>query len=202
MRLLAGFARPDCLRQSRPPESERLPTEKNMSAPTIRQFQADEWQLYRELRLRALAESPDAFGSTFSRENEFPQQWWHDRLAAGVASATDLPLLGDVDGIAAGLAWGRIEPQQPKTAHLYQVWVAPEARGCGAGRMLVAAVIAWAREQSVAALELCVTCGERPARRLYDRAGFLPVGKPIPIRPGAELLEQPMRLELGNGRSQ
>lgn len=172
-----------------------------MSVATIRQFAAHEWTLYRALRLQALADSPEAFGSTFARENQMPQQWWMDRLAVGAASANDLPLLAEVDEIPAGLAWGRIDPQQPETAHLYQVWVAPDARGRGLGGMLVAAVIDWAQNQPVTTLELSVTCGDTPARRLYDQAGFRPVGKPVPIRPGAELLEQRMQLGFGTGQS-
>jgi len=32
----------------------------------VREFLPDEWQTYRALRLRSLAESPDAFGSTLA----------------------------------------------------------------------------------------------------------------------------------------
>ena len=169
-----------------------------MSTATTREFLTNEWQTYRELRLRALADSPEAFGSTLAGEQVYPESWWVDRLSAGVASVTDLPLVAEVDGEPAGLSWGRIEPEQPDTAHVYQVWVAPEARGRGAGRMLLESVLAWARGQRVGAVELSVTCGDTPARRLYERAGFVPFGEPEPVRPGAELLQQWMRLELGN----
>lgn len=170
-----------------------------MPTPHIREFLTNEWPLYRALRLRALADSPEAFGSTLAGEQVCSESWWVDRLSAGVASVTDLPLLAEVDGEPAGLSWGRIEPEQPETAHVYQVWVAPEARGRGAGRLLLESVLVWAKGQGVGAVELNVTCGDRPARRLYDRAGFVPFGAPEPIRPGSELLEQPMRLELDNG---
>lgn len=76
------------------------------------------------------------------------------------------------------------------------MWVAPGHRGLGAGRMLLEAVIAWAKAQNASYLDLGVTCGDRPARRLYERAGFKPKGKPQPLRPGSTLLVQPMRLAL------
>jgi len=167
-----------------------------MPTAHIREFLSNEWQTYREIRLRALADSPDAFGSTLAGEQAHPEAWWVERLASGVTSATDLPLFAEILGQPCGLAWGRIEPDSPGVACLYQVWVAPETRGMGAGRRLLDAVISWAEGLSVGAVELSVTCGDTSARRLYDRAGFVRFGVPEPVRPGVELLEQPMRLEL------
>ena len=121
---------------------------------------------------------------------------WSARLSSGTASATDLPLVAELNGEPVGLAWGRIEPGESHTAHLYQLWVAPGARGVGVGRLLLDAVIAWARSSDVRYLALDVTCGDTPATRLYARAGFRPVGGPNPLRPGSPLLEQPMSLDL------
>ncbi|HEX2226319.1 MAG TPA: GNAT family N-acetyltransferase, partial [Candidatus Binatia bacterium] len=86
------------------------------------------------------------------------------------------------------------ESSNPDVANLYQMWVAPEHRGLGAGRRLLEAVIAWASAAKVCYLALAVTCGDSPAMRLYTRAGFKPAGEPEPLRPGSELLAQPMRL--------
>jgi len=94
------------------------------------------------------------------------------------------------------LAWGRIETSDPDVAALYQMWVAPSHRGLGAGQMLVEAVIGWAKARNAAYLDLGVTWRDSPARRLYERAGFKPMGEPQPLRPGSQLLGQPMRLVL------
>jgi len=166
------------------------------SGLSIRRFSSAEWRAYRELRLAALTDSPDAFGSTLEREGASSDDQWAARLASGVASATDLPLVAEVDGRPVGLAWGRIEAAAPDTADLFQMWVSPAHRGIGAGRLLVDAVIRWARSQRATQLVLGVTCGDTPAVRLYARAGFVPDGDPGPIRPGASVLAQPMRLVL------
>jgi GNAT superfamily N-acetyltransferase len=163
---------------------------------SVRPFAADEWSAYKALRLSALAESPDAFGSTFAAESGRPEGEWASRLEAGVASGWDLPLVAEQDGRPIGLAWCRIEAASPAVASLYQVWVAPESRRLGAGQMLVEAAIAWAVSKQAHSLELHVTCGDSPARRLYARHGFEPVGQPEPIRPGSGLLEQKMRIGL------
>jgi GNAT superfamily N-acetyltransferase len=117
----------------------------------------------------------------------------------GTASQWDLPLLAEMDAEPIGLAWGRIDDLHPDVGHLYQLWVAPDYRGLGAGRMLLDAVIAWARTANVERVALDVTCGDTPAPRLYARAGFVPVGDPQPLRAGSELLKQPMQLSLNSG---
>jgi GNAT superfamily N-acetyltransferase len=167
-----------------------------MRVPSVRAFAPHEWRAYRDLRLRALADSPDAFGSTLAHEQGRPDEEWSARLASGVASETDLPLVAESGGHPVGLAWGRIDPSDPATARLYQMWVAPDSRGLGAGRLLLEAVIDWARSSNARSVALGVACGETPARRLYARAGFEPVGAPEPLRPGSAVLAQPMRLEL------
>jgi ribosomal protein S18 acetylase RimI-like enzyme len=105
-------------------------------------------------------------------------------------------LLAEAGTEPIGLAWGRIEASSPEVANLYQLWIAPEYRRLGTGQMLLETVIAWAREAKARRLALDVTCGDTPAMRLYRRAGFEPVGQPQPLRPGSDLLEQPMLLEL------
>ena len=162
----------------------------------IRTFAPHEWGTYRDLRLRALADSPDAFGRTLAEEQDRSDAEWSNRLATGANSSWNLPLVAEVDGEPIGLAWGRLDESKPDVANLYQMWVAPSHRRLGAGQMLLEAVIAWARAMNASYLDLGVTCGDSPAMRLYTRAGFEPVGEPQRFRLGSELLGQPMRLKL------
>jgi len=164
--------------------------------PSIRPLATDDWRLYRDLRLRALADSPDAFGSTLAAETGRPDAEWARRLASSADARVSLPLAAELGGELVGLAWGRIDTSAPAVAALYQMWVAPTHRGRGVGQKLLEAVIAWATAQNASFLDLGVTCGDSPARRLYERAGFKPVGAPGPLRPGSTVLAQSMRLEL------
>jgi len=111
-------------------------------------------------------------------------------------STRELPLVAERSGEPVGLAWGRMDESTPDAAQLYQMWVAPEARGEGVGRMLLQAVVDWARGSNASTLSLGVTRGDTPATRLYRAAGFEPVGDAEPLRPGSELLAQPMTLRL------
>jgi ribosomal protein S18 acetylase RimI-like enzyme len=151
------------------------------------------------LRLRALRDSPDAFGSTFAREADRSDGDWTSRLVLGAASPRDLPLIAEWDREPVGLAWARIDELEPDAAHLYQMWVAPQQRGSGIGTALLAAAIEWARSAHARFVVLGVTCGNTSAVRLYSRAGFAPIGEPQPLRAGSRLLSQSMRLALQAG---
>jgi ribosomal protein S18 acetylase RimI-like enzyme len=173
---------------------DRVDAPARVPTAQVRTFAAGEWRLYRWLRIRALADSPDAFASTLERELAFPESWWRERLVVG--ESADRPLLAEVGGQPVGLAWGRIAAERRETAHLYQMWVDPAFRACGAGDRLVAGVVDWARRCGAREVLLGVTRGNSPANRLYRRAGFVPIGEE-PLRPGSPLLVDNMRLELG-----
>lgn len=162
---------------------------------SVRALGPDEWALHRALRLRALADSPDAFGATLEEAAARPESSWRDRLR-DARPGIDLPLLAEVDGRPAGIAWGRRDPADGPVVHVYQMWVAPEGRGRGAGERLLDAVIDWAGGLGARRVELAVTRGNAAAERLYRAAGFAALGGPVPMsgRPGLE--ERHLRLEL------
>jgi GNAT superfamily N-acetyltransferase len=67
--------------------------------------------------------------------------------------------------------YGFVLPTVPEVA----IAVVPHARGTGIGGLLLGTLIDLARARGVAGLSLSVE-RENPARRLYDRFGFAPVG--------------------------
>lgn len=162
----------------------------------IRRFEPHEWRTYMMLRLRSLADSPNAFGSTLELEQQRLLEEWQSRLCAAAGSPTDLPLLAQYNQIPAGLVWVRIESADPVYGSVYQMWVAPEFRGRGLGVQLLQSAISWARIQQVDALHLGVTIGDTPAMRLYRDAGFQLNGAAQPLREGSAVLTQPMSLRL------
>jgi ribosomal protein S18 acetylase RimI-like enzyme len=168
-------------------------------AITVRRFEPHEWRLYREIRLRALADSPDAFGSMYEHEAVRADAEWEARLTAGATAHGQMPVVALVDDTPVGLAWGRQDEQEPTVAHVFQVWVSPEARGQGVGRLLLTAVLEWAKAIGVCTVRISVTCSHLAAVQLYRRAGFVDAGEPEPLRPGSSILCQPMQLLLEAG---
>ena len=162
----------------------------------------DDEALWR-LRRRALSESPQAFTT---HPEEHPalrafRQRQAERRKAGNQRSLGAYLAGTLVGMAAVVREQRIKARH--RAHLYSVYVAPEARGAGVGRALLEACIAAARELGAEQLELAVSAVNAPAVRLYERAGFRRWGvQPRAVRvDGRDLDEIWMTLTLDGSRA-
>lgn len=166
------------------------------TAFTVRPFKAEEWPAYRAIRLRALADAPDAFGSTLAAEEALAPETWAARLARSTTSGIDRALAAEANGMLVGLAWAREDAVDSSIVNLFQMWVAPQARGRGVAAALLDEAVRWATGRGAKAVQLGVTCTNAEALRLYERAGFVDAGVREPLRPGSALMEQRMRLTL------
>lgn len=165
----------------------------------IRRFTPREWPAYRALRLRSLADAPNAFGSSLALEEAWDHALWMARLMAADVSGRDCPLVAESsgpDGAMLGLLWAKCDTTDAGIVNLFQMWVAPEARGRGAASALVDEAVSWARSTGARLVRLGVVVDNRDAIRLYERKGFRNEGEPAPIRPGSAVLEQTMQLAL------
>lgn len=161
----------------------------------VRKLTPADWIIYREVRLASLQDSPDAFGSTFDREQGFPDEAWRHRLDEEPLS---YPVgVFDNDQMI-GLSAGRIDSQTKQRVDVYQMWVAPEHRGRGASRLLLENILDWARQQNVIEAHLQVTVGNSAAESLYRASGFVDAGESEPLREGSDILSQPMMLLLAD----
>lgn len=155
------------------------PHDPREGAVEVRAASPDDWQVVRHLRLSALADTPDAFGSTLELESVQPESFWRDRLTRPDATTLVAHVTGqDGDARATGLTTVAASfDGQPDTAGIYAVWVAPSARGRGVGDALIAAAIAHARAAGFVRAVLDVGDHNEPAQRLYARHGFAPTGR-------------------------
>jgi ribosomal protein S18 acetylase RimI-like enzyme len=136
----------------------------------LRWLVPDDWKLFRKIRLRALADSPDAFGSTLERELTFTEDDWRHRLWEPVVVVMDpIPVavggVFDLDGVP----------------HVWGMWTAPEDRGRGHARYILDAVLPPGRTA-----QLDVNVANPDARAVYERYGFVGTGVLEPLRPGSD----------------
>lgn len=149
----------------------------------IRRVEVDDWQTWRQIRLRSLAESPEAFRSTFAEESSQPADWWERRVRVSTAGPNNALWLATLDGEPAGILSSRVDPDS-KVMTAEAVWVAPEARGQGVAEELLRSAMAWAKEAGARRAELWVNQGNSATRSLYRRAGFRPTTEVQRVRPG------------------
>jgi GNAT superfamily N-acetyltransferase len=157
----------------------------------IRRLAAADWAAFREIRLAALCDAPEAFGSTAADAEKLDEEEWRRRLeqrAVFLAEVLTQPV-----GLAAGIGGDR-----PGEAELISMWVVPARRGQGVGDRLVEAVLAWAVAEGFTSVGLWVAQGNARAERLYARHGFAATGRLQPMGgKRVDLLEFEMRCRAG-----
>lgn len=137
----------------------------------VRRAVEGEEAVMRDLRLQALTDAPEAFGSTYSRELARTTTDWQRWLSRGVT------LILEDAGQAKGLVAGVPDLDDPTIVYLTAMWVHPGLRGSGSGDALVTELLAWARTTGATTVRLDVISTNTHARRLYQRHGFCPTGR-------------------------
>ena len=147
----------------------------------VREATAEEWQVLRDIRLDALRDAPDAFLSTYTEQAALEEADWRRSISRGGTFLACLP--GGDTTRPAGLVCGDLE--KSGTVQLMSMWVRPQARGCGVGEALVAAVIDWARARNATSVHLWVIETNKRAWVFYERCGFALTGErqPLPTKP-------------------
>ena len=155
----------------------------------IRSGTPGDWQVYRDIRLRMLRETPDAYASSYAVEAASPESRWRERVTHPM-----LFLAVNSSDEVVGTATGLERPDG--TVEVVAMYVAPEARGQGCARQLLDAVATAARERGAHRLVLRVTAGNRAAHRSYTRYGFRPTGRAWPMERKPELTEVELAVTL------
>ena len=154
-----------------------------MTAPRF--LAPDDWEIWRDLRLRSLAESPEAYGSTYEREATYDEAAWRqwvERANAVVAFDDGTPV-----------ACGGVLVNDAGEALVIAMWVAPDHRGRGLSRVILDAVVDWAHERGLP-LVIGHNRDNPIARAAYLSYGFVPTGESQPLREGSDAVCDVLRL--------
>jgi GNAT superfamily N-acetyltransferase len=136
----------------------------------LRRAELGDEAILRELRLEALREAPEAFGSTYEWEVARTPLDWQRWMSPGVTFI--LYAAEEARGMVAGLR----DETDPAVVHLMAMWVHPNIRGSGGADELVSTVVGWAKSEGATFVRLKVIQGNDRARHFYARMGFCPTG--------------------------
>lgn len=142
-----------------------------MQSITVRRILPVEGRLLRDLRLRSLRDSPDAFGQSVAEAAARDDQDWNQQArqaSAGDRRAWYVAL--EEDGQEVGLVQGRRRP--PSDLLIFSMWVEPARRRAGVGHQLIDALESWSREWGGQRSVLWVFGTNEAAIRFYRRLGF------------------------------
>jgi ribosomal protein S18 acetylase RimI-like enzyme len=151
----------------------------------------DNAMVFKAVRLRALQESPSAFGSTYAREVQLTDEEWIIRTHKW-SGDRGIGFLAMDDGSACGMVCSFLDDHDPASADLISMWTAATHRQQGVGRLLVNAVEDWARSRGVSTVLLMVTSNNAPAIAFYERLGFSKTGETKPYPNDPDLFEYQM----------
>lgn len=163
---------------------------------TVRQIKSDDWQLVKLLRLRALAEAPNAFAETLAEMEAMPDSFWQNRTQRNSEGKDSIGAIAFEGDNPVGMAVGLRCPDHIDKVRLVAMWVAPEYRGSGIAKSLVGFVGNWARESGVMVLHVDVRESNPRAEAFYRKIGFdlLPDGPPKTQNTAGRKISMQMKL--------
>ncbi|MFD1738874.1 GNAT family N-acetyltransferase [Bacillus salitolerans] len=130
-------------------------------------------RVYQKLRLDALQNSPEAFGSTYEREVNFA----HETIVERIKPTNEKFVLGAFNehDLLVGIVTF-IRESGMKMAHkgnIFGMYVSPEVRGKRVGKALILELIKKVRSyDGLEQVNLTVVSDNQPAKKLYKSVGF------------------------------
>ncbi len=140
------------------------------SAVRIRRITPEDGLILRDLRLRSIADAPEAFGQPLEEARRRPQQEWQRNARQSSRGDSRTWLIAEAGTTAVGLVQGR--KRRPGTLLLFSMWVDPEVRRVGVGRMLIERLEDWARGWDGRETVLWVFGANGAAIKFYRDLGF------------------------------
>ncbi len=147
-----------------------------MADVKFRLLDEDQWQLYREVRLAALEDAPEAFVARLEDEADRDEKFWRERMSRAsriVAEREDVPV-----GLV-GL--GRLD-EDPEAGEVFGLWTAPAVRGQRVARGLVSMAARKSIDDGCRQLYFWVVSDNASAIGFASSFGFRPTSKRRPVR--------------------
>lgn len=149
----------------------------------LRTTREDDWPRVRAFRLENAADNPVSWTATVEETLLILEEGWRMRARRGEQTDTTSLVAIDETGRWLGMMGAQLGDDHGAGVVLTGVYVTPDARGRenGVADALLQAVMRWARSHATV-LRLWVAENAAPARRFYERSGFVPTGRTRELR--------------------
>ena len=142
---------------------------------TCVELHADEWARLSNIRLKALIDSPYAFGGTYENERLFDEDKWRLEFAKQAF------VIASVDGIDAGMMYvENLVGDFGATCWIGGCWSDPDFRGVGLMRAMFEFLDKQAASRDWLIQGLGVWTDNDLAISAYEKLGFVEMGGPQP----------------------
>lgn len=141
---------------------------------SLRMVEPDDMARFRALRLQALQQHPEVYGSEYGEQAAQPADYWQDRVSRTVGSEHEALFVAEADGELVAMT-GVFRTAGAKSHHnatIYGVYVRPEWRGVKLSDHLIERCLEWAQNHGVLVALLAVISQNASAIRCYIRCGF------------------------------
>ena len=141
----------------------------------VRQLKRSDLEDYKKIRLNALKNDPEAFGSSYEEESIFSDEQFLRRFKRETAYIFGAFVAGEIVGLCS-LSFQPRKKMEHR-ADIHQMYVEPFMRNKGIGRALIEKVLemATSREETEQ-IYLTVVDTNAAAKRLYETFGFKTYG--------------------------
>jgi RimJ/RimL family protein N-acetyltransferase len=139
---------------------------------SIRRIHLGEGQLFKELRLASLKESPSAFSSTYESALGRSRKSWNEQADSTAEGKDRCTFIAFSDGFPVGIAAIYRDNKKKQEGEILQVWVSPDFRGSRVAGELVETILQWSEENGFQRVLAKVTPGNDRALRFYKKCGF------------------------------
>jgi GNAT superfamily N-acetyltransferase len=151
----------------------------------VRELGEADLPLFKDIRLEALRSDPDAFGQTLEAARATPEAEWRESF--GSALEAGAILVAESDSGVVGMCATGPDANDPSSAFLWGMFVRRDARGSGAGALLMRHAEQWARGRGLKEVHARVAAPNGDAIAFYDALGY-EIGPIVGmLRPGSAI---------------